>query len=246
MPKKLKSKLKSQSPLSPSVKNPKLGKTRSKNEFALALERLRKKSPSAVGFKHRWQDCKDCPLWKNRDEIVLYDAKKLPASILFLGEAPGKQEDATGTPFIGKSGQLLRQMISQLKVDLSKSPTWAIANSVCCLPITDDDELRPPTIEEQTACFPRLIEFIQLCQPQLVVLLGESAKRIWKKSGLNKAGFNFTDQTPIPSLELRHPAYLLRNGASSSRTFSENYNGVVDFKRDYLKLRDASKLLASR
>lgn len=190
----------------------------------------------------------DCPLGLNRDEIVLYDAKTLPADLLFLDEAPGKQEDATGTPFIGRSGQLLRQMIAQLRIDLGKkaSPTWAITNSVCCIPLDDEDEIRVPTTEEQQACFPRLVDFLYLCQPKTVVLLGEQAKKVWKRSGLDKAGFNFTNQLPIPSVELRHPAYLLRNGASEKREFSENYNGCLDYKRNYLKLRDEAKRLAKK
>lgn len=215
--------------------------------FAEVLSQHTKRTQSVSGFKNKWQGCMACPLGATRDEIVLYDAKKLPATILFIGEAPGKQEDATGTPFIGKSGQLLRQMTKQLRTDIGKkSPSWAIANSVCCIPLDDDNEIRVPTTEEQQACFPRLLDFLFLCQPKLVVLLGESAKRVWKKSGLNKTAFDFTDSTPICTLELRHPAYLLRNGASPNREFSENYNGVLDFKRDYLKLRDEAKRLATK
>jgi uracil-DNA glycosylase family 4 len=137
-------------------------------------------------------------------------------------------------------------MLSQLKKDLGKKsvPSWAITNTVCCIPLDEDDETRVPSLEEMQSCSPRLLDFIFLCQPKLVVLLGEIAKRAWKKLGLKKYAFDFTDQTPIPSLELRHPVYLLRNGASEKRLFSENYNACLDYKRDYLKLRDEAKRLA--
>lgn len=139
-------------------------------------------------------------------------------------------------------------MLKQLKIDLGKKhmPTWAVTNAVCCIPLTEDDDIRKPTLEEMEACRPRFYEFINICQPRLAVLLGESAIKAWKKANLHKQGFDFTDSTPICTLELQHPAYLLRNGANINRTFSENYNACLDFKRDYLKLRDALKVLTTR
>ena len=173
----------------------------------------------------------------------MYDAPYgVPVDVLFIGEAPGHNEDATGTPFIGRSGQLLRKMInSNGYADDGVGPTyeirWAITNVVCCIPTRSSDDgfeqgvIRQPSTDEIKSCSDRLLEFVTLCKPQLVVLLGIQAKKGWTQADVTrKLG------VPIKTLELKHPAWILRQGGESS----------LDYKRCSVKLNDAFNKLDTR
>jgi uracil-DNA glycosylase family 4 len=143
-----------------------------------------------------------CDLYKTRKRVVM-GRGDLNCDVLFIGEAPGKNEDALGTPFIGQAGKLLEQSIDlALKwAELPpKRPRIFITNSCACRP-TDEigGDNRPPTKEELWACFPRLEHECKLANPKRVVLLGKVAE--------SAAISLYPD-----ALKLQHPAYILRAG----------------------------------
>ncbi len=157
-----------------------------------------------------WKKCRRCGLWAIRRNVV-YGSGQLPADILFVGEAPGKEEDLLGEPFVGPSGRLLRRAISDaLRMagkDPENPPTIYITNIVACRPSDSrGGPNRAPIIEESNACSPRLAEIASECKPRLVVLLGKVAQRE-------------CHQMFPRALALVHPAFLLRSGGINSEGY---------------------------
>ena len=98
-----------------------------------------------------------------------------------VGEAPGTSEDAIGLPFVGPAGMLMDQII---EMSLPPSVTYALTNLVACFPREAKDRGdNEPTPDEIAACRPRLVEFVRLCQPKLVILVGQLAG--WQIPGAN-------------------------------------------------------------
>jgi DNA polymerase len=155
-----------------------------------------------------------------------------PCEVLFIGEAPGKDEDLSGKPFVGKSGEILEHMIATLKEEGVKF-SYGITNVVCCIPLTDPDELtgerkvRKPLKIEADACKLRLLTTIQKADPQVIVLLGETAKKYCKVPKHFK-------QYESPRVELKHPAYIIRNGGKNSLEFKKNYLYLKEALEQYL------------
>lgn len=120
----------------------------------------------------KWKDCTKCALHTQRSNIVLARGQ-LPADVVFVGEAPGAVEDSTGLPFKGPAGALLDQIIDRA---LPEGVTWALTNLVCCFPREakwrGDNE---PELAEIRACRPRLLEFLEIARPRLVVCVGTLA-----------------------------------------------------------------------
>jgi len=151
----------------------------------------------------------------------------LPCKLLFIGEAPGPTEDAAGFPFIGRSGEILDKMIQELTLRVGPI-SYAITNAVACFPhdvvgiVTDDGVdsnqiIRPPAKEEIQACSPRLTEFLNIANPVAVVLLGKSAVKAFKGHTLKQ------------TLELQHPAFILRNGGHNSVSYHRNFLRLLEF-----------------
>src|SRR5207244_4450732 len=120
----------------------------------------------------RWKDCTACPLCQQRDRIVLARGQ-VPCDVVFVGEAPGASEDVLGQPFVGPAGRLLDQIIERA---LPAGARFALTNLVACFP--REAKARGenmPEVKEILACRPRLLEFIDLCRPKLVVRVGREA-----------------------------------------------------------------------
>jgi len=117
----------------------------------------------------KWKDCQRCPLAQQRGNICLARGT-LPAAVLFVGEAPGSSEDTLGLPFVGPAGQLLDQIIERA---LPTGTSYALTNLVACYPreakSRGDNE---PERGEILECRPRLIEFVNIARPKLIVLVG--------------------------------------------------------------------------
>jgi len=108
--------------------------------------------------------CQKCPLFKTRTQVV--PGKGHPkAEIMFIGEAPGQKEDQTGEPFVGAAGKFLNEMLET--INLKREDVY-IANVCKCRPPNNRD----PLPEEVIACWPWLLEQINLLQPKLIVTLG--------------------------------------------------------------------------
>jgi DNA polymerase len=140
------------------------------------------------------------------------------AELMFVGEAPGADEDKQGEPFVGRAGELLTKIINAM--GLSRDDIY-IANVLKCRPDMEPGAPgnRPPTAEEMQRCLPYLREQIAIIQPRVLVALGKTAM-----AGLTGADeamgamrgrwFKFEN---IPLLATYHPSYLLRNGSNSEK-----------------------------
>lgn len=117
----------------------------------------------------KWKDCTLCPLSEQRTNIVL-GRGVVPCDVLFIGEAPGQSEDALGEPFRGPAGFIMDDIISRA---VPVGITYALGNLVCCFPreakARGDNE---PEYKEIMACRPRLLEFIGIADPRLIVCVG--------------------------------------------------------------------------
>lgn len=148
-------------------------------------------------FKLKWQNCSQCKLCQVRKNIVLARGN-VPCDVLFIGEAPGASEDALGKPFIGPAGKLLDQQVEEAARNSGMDLTFCFTNLVCCIPKEGGVKIGEPDKECITACDQRLCEFIKLCNPRLIVCVGDLAEK-W-------AGWEF-DGTIT---KITHPAAILR------------------------------------
>lgn len=157
-------------------------------------------------------DCTRCNLHRNRNKIVFGEGSP-NADIMFVGEAPGANEDIQGRPFCGVSGELLNQWI--VKLGLKRSDIY-IANVVKCRP----DDNRDPFPQEKEACAPFLHTQIWLIQPKVLVALGRHAANSLGATKLSMGDLRKADlhyehsksQLKIPVVPVYHPSYVLRRG----------------------------------
>lgn len=153
------------------------------------------------------QQCKRCSLYKSRNKLVFGSGNK-KAKLVFIGEGPGQEEDKTGIPFVGRSGQLLDKILEAVNI---KREDVYIANIVKCRPPGNRDPLK----EERDACLPFLRNQVALIRPGIIVCLGRVAAqtiidpdfRISKDRSrwIERKGY-FLTATYHPSALLRAPA----------------------------------------
>ncbi|RLF40343.1 MAG: uracil-DNA glycosylase [Thermoplasmata archaeon] len=125
----------------------------------------------------RIKDCRKCDLWKSRLNPVPGEGS-LDAEILFIGEAPGYNEDKQGRPFVGRAGKILDELLESIGIDRSKV---YIANILKCRP----PDNRDPDVDEINACIEYLDRQIEIIQPKIISPLGRFAcEYIFKKYGL--------------------------------------------------------------
>jgi DNA polymerase len=137
---------------------------------------------------------------------------------MFVGEAPGADEDAQGEPFVGKAGELLTKIITA--TGLKRGDVY-IANILKCrpdMPIGSSGN-RKPRPEEMATCIPYLHEQIDLIRPKVLVALGATAVEglLGKTIGITKLRGHWREYRGIPLMPTYHPAYLLRNQAVSEK-----------------------------
>ncbi len=162
--------------------------------------------------------CTRCPhLVKARTQVV-FGVGDINSPLLFVGEAPGADEDAQGEPFVGAAGQLLTKIIQTM--GLSRDRVY-IANILKCRPDTPGRSSgnRQPTEEEMETCIPYLLEQIDLIQPQVIVALGGVAVKglLQAKTGIMALRGHWQSFRGIPTMPTYHPAYLLRNQSLSAK-----------------------------
>lgn len=127
--------------------------------------------------RKKWIDCKRCDLCESRTKVVLGPQKhgRIPAPILFIGEAPGASEDVIGYPFIGPAGKLLDIIIERA---IDGQHDYAMTNLIACIPKDDEGKkTKEPPDYAIKECQPRLIEFINMCSPDLIVCVGKLATK---------------------------------------------------------------------
>ena len=162
-------------------------------------------------------NCHQCVLSKTRNKVVFGKGNK-NSNILIIGEAPGKEEDLTAEPFVGRAGKLLTVILLSIKL---KRDDVYITNTVKCRP----PENRNPSSDEIESCASYLDHQINLISPKVIILLGKiAAERILNSSepmaSLRKKIYYYKD-TKIPTLVFYHPAYLLRSPGEKKKVWED-------------------------
>lgn len=149
-------------------------------------------------------NCQLCPLGKTRNKFV-YGVGNPNAKLLFIGEAPGADEDRLGEPFVGRAGQLLDKIMAA--INFTRQDIY-IANILKCRPPNNRD----PLPDEVVKCRPYLNEQIRLIQPKLICLLGRiAAQALFETTTpLGKMRGQWHEYAGVPVIVTYHPAALLR------------------------------------
>ena len=150
-------------------------------------------------------DCRRCPLCESRKNIV-FGVGSPNARVLFVGEAPGRDEDIQGEPFVGEAGQLLTKMITAM--GLTRQEVY-ICNVLKCRPPGN----RNPAPEEIAHCSPFLLRQVQAIAPKAIIALGTFAAQtlLGSREPISRLRGKFHDYHGIPLMPTFHPAYLLRS-----------------------------------
>jgi DNA polymerase len=176
------------------------------------------KASRLATFREPVLACTRCPhLVKSRKQVV-FGVGNPEAELMFVGEAPGADEDLVGEPFVGKAGQLLTRIIETM--GFRRSDIY-IANILKCRPDMPPDKAgnRKPTPDEMETCKPYLLEQIDIIQPRVLVALGATALEglIGGPVAITKTRGTWKEFRGIPMMPTFHPAYLLRNQALSEK-----------------------------
>ena len=195
--------------LPPGVSDPAQG-SESAGEVAMpssaALER----------FHRKICECQACPLGKTR-QCFVFGSGAADAGIMFVGEAPGANEDREGIPFVGRAGELLTKIIENgMK---TRREDVYIANVIKCRP----PQNRDPTPEEVATCRPFILEQINMVNPRVIVTLGRVAAQALLQTSRSITHMRGTWQEieGRPVMPTFHPAYLLRNPAGKRDVWSD-------------------------
>ena len=178
--------------------------TKVKIRKSMAKKEDRSITTSLDEFCQQIKNCKKCHLGYTRTNFV-FGVGNPEAKLMFIGEAPGREEDLQGEPFVGAAGQLLDRMLAAIHM---KREEVFIANMLKCRP----PENRDPLPDEMETCKPYLFHQIKLIQPKIICALGRiSAQALLQtKSPLNQLRGKFHDFNGIKFLVTYHPAALLR------------------------------------
>ena len=167
-------------------------------------------------LKQQAQDCQLCALRAGCTQPV-FGVGDEQADWLFIGEAPGEQEDALNEPFVGEAGRLLDNMLAAIK--LRRNENVYIANVLKCRP----PENHHPHADQVALCLPYLKRQIALIQPKLIVLLGKTAATalLGCDTTLGSLRGTLHDYEGIPVIVTYHPAYLLRKPTEKARAWED-------------------------
>ncbi len=167
-------------------------------------------------------NCTRCPLHEGRTKIV-HTTGNFKAELMFVGEAPGADEDAKGEPFVGRAGQLLNKIIEAIQL---KREDVVIGNINRCRPPGN----RAPTLPEAHTCRPFLLREIAVIRPKVIVVMGNTACQnlLDTKVGISKIRGAFQDYYGVKVMPTFHPAYLLRDPSKKPETW-EDMKNVRDY-----------------
>src|SRR5687767_2516959 len=168
--------------------------------------------------------CTRCPLHEGRTHVVNTEGNSR-ARLMFVGEAPGADEDVQARPFVGRAGQLLTKIIESIGF---KREEVLIGNVNRCRPPGN----RPPTPDEAATCKPFLLREIAAVGPEVIVVLGNTATQnlLGLKQGISRLRGQFQDYQGVKVMPTFHPAYLLRDPSKKKETWED-----LKKVRDYLE-----------
>jgi uracil-DNA glycosylase family 4 len=169
-------------------------------------------------IRERVRVCTKCPHLASSRTQTVFGVGNPDAEIMFVGEAPGADEDAQGEPFVGKAGQLLTRIIQTM--GFARGDVY-IANILKCRPDMPAGSFgnRPPTPVEMETCRSYLIEQIEIIQPKVLVALGAAAVEglLGTRGTMRDLRGRWHSYQGTPLMITYHPAYLLRNQAPSEK-----------------------------
>ena len=176
------------------------------------------KQAAITELKTRAMVCVKCPNLASSRKNVVFGVGDIESPLMFVGEAPGADEDEQGEPFVGKAGELLTRIIQTM--GFSRETVY-IANVLKCRPNTPGQAYgnRKPTVDEMKTCLPYLLEQIDIIKPRVIVALGATAVEglFGKPMSITKLRGNWQTFRDTPVMPTFHPAYLLRNQALSEK-----------------------------
>jgi len=182
-----------------------------RNFFNLLLMKI------AIGRKN-WMNCKKCPLYAHR-QVIMGRGSTNP-KIIFIGEAPGEEEEKKGQPFVGRAGKQLNKAINFLGID---KKDYFITNLVKCRPVTPDGKNRPPTDREKSLCGRLLQKQIRRMKPSLLITLGNHATQYFLGGNINitKISGKSIRMGWLYIFPLLHPASFLHQPKFKSKWFAD-------------------------
>ncbi len=169
------------------------------------------KAQAMAELRERAMQCVKCAHLASTRTTVVFGVGSIDAELMFVGEAPGADEDAQGEPFVGAAGQLLTRMVAAMGFTRD---TVYIANILKCRPDmpAGSSGNRKPTPEEMQTCIPYLHAQIDLIQPKVLVALGGTATEgLLGKTGITKLRGHWQTYRGTPLMPTYHPSYLLHN-----------------------------------
>jgi len=171
--------------------------------------------PSLAQVREELGDCTRCKLHASRKNIV-FGVGDPNARLMFIGEAPGADEDRLGEPFVGKAGQLLDKMI--VAMGWTRDSVY-IANTLKCRP----PDNRDPEPDETEACQPFLFQQIEAIDPEVIVTLGRPAAQLLLQTGapISKLRGRWHELRGRMVMPTFHPAYLLRSPDKKREAWSD-------------------------
>ncbi len=152
-------------------------------------------------FMAKWGNCEKCSFGQLGGKKVHFRGY-VNARVLFIGEAPGLSEHSSGLPFVGPAGEALDRIIVDAANKSGTDFTWCITNTVLCTPFDDEYELATPKLAQLGPCSFRLMEFIDLVRPELIVKVGLVAGRQIPEAVKYKGG-------SAKSVMIYHPSWCL-------------------------------------
>ncbi|MEM9580930.1 MAG: uracil-DNA glycosylase, partial [Pseudomonadota bacterium] len=177
-------------------------------QMASGAENLEQLKATMGAFQH-------CELKRGARNLVFADGVA-GADLMIIGEAPGRDEDREGRPFVGRAGQLLDKMLAAIQ--LSRSENVYITNVLPWRP----PQNRDPKPDEIAMMLPFLERHVSLANPKLIVLMGNiSCQAVLGKRGITRLRGNWTDGFGTPILPMFHPAYLLRNPEKKRESWAD-------------------------
>jgi DNA polymerase len=170
-------------------------------------------------------DCVRCKLCRLGRKQIVFGVGNPNADLMFVGEAPGRDEDVQGIPFVGRAGQKLTQIIEA--IGLKRDDVY-IANVIKCRP----PENRNPEPDEVESCEPFLKKQIDLVRPKIVVALGKFAVQclLQSKQPISRLRGNWHDYHGVKLMPTFHPAYLLRNPGDKKLVWEDIKKVIQELK----------------
>ncbi|MBM3860356.1 MAG: uracil-DNA glycosylase [Verrucomicrobia bacterium] len=187
-------------------------------------------TPDWAALEAETKKCRKCAELARTRRNVVFGVGNPQAELMFIGEAPGADEDAQGEPFVGRAGQLLTKIIEAMGM---KREEVYIANVLKCRP----PENRTPLPDETANCLPYLQRQIEMIRPKVIVALGATALRALLdiQIGITKMRGNWYAYHDIPIMPTFHPAYLLRNPPAKKEVWQDMKTVLAKLGREVPK-----------